>query len=1098
MLSVIPPPTEQPHTHFVPEVPVNPVPIPKVTQPNPQPLTVEELIQDRLNLDIQPVISYPSSGIEYVDCPINQLDTFAFRVAKKYAQYIPPRCSSSEKPVVIALLGPSTLDYLVTMLALAKLGHTVLYLSTRISKEAHENLLQLTGSSNIFIHPSFRKLATSLQKDLPELEVYEIAEQNSYHYDIGQILSDTRLTKGLDPEQETGNVAYIIHSSGSTGLPKPVFLTHRAVINNYSQNVNMRGFITLPLYHGHGICSLFRTVYSCKSLHLYNASLPLTKQYLVDTMRAHDFEVFYGVPYALKLLAESEEGIELLAKFKIVMFGGSPCPDSLGNKLVARGVNLVSHYGTTETGQLMTSFRPPGDEQWDWVRPNPRVKPYLRFEERGDGLYELINLDGWPSKVTMNRPDGSYATKDLFKKHPTIEAYKYYARLDDTIVLVNGEKAIPLQMEGAIRNNGLVAEAVVFGSGKASLGLMLIPSQDAEGLSKVEILNAVWPSVEIANEAMPAYAKISRDMIICLPVGTKYPVTDKGTVIRQAFYCHFEQEIECSYEEKDEGDLDLSELELRDFIRTQMQEIIPLDDPSQLTDDTDFFSLGMDSLQSTRLRAVLFKNLDLKGQKLGLNVVFDYPTIRLLAKNIDSIRAGVTTERESVEDEMRALIEKYSSFKKHIPGLEGPEGQYILVTGATGSLGAHTIAHLATIPSVKEIYCPIRATTPSAAQARLHASLRTRNLILSPTSLSKLHPFPAALTSPTLSLPPETHTHLTTHLTHILHLAWSVNFNLHLLSFSDCLLTTQNLIGLCLSSRRPAPATFTFCSSTSTSTRTPPDAIITEALPTSFTHAQKMGYAQSKLVAENICHRAATQNPNLPINVARVGQIIGDTKSGIWNPRESIPMMLQTARTIHALPKLDEEIRWLPVDIVAKGLVEISLNGPPPSSDNATTTTIPEPNLPNTFNILNPHPLHWTRDLLPLLRTTTPSLPAFEKVSTMEWLERLRGSDPDPERNPPVRLLKFFEGRYGGEWVGGEGEGGCMDDDGEVGGKMGIIKVFNKWETRKAQAWSEALREVAMVEGGVVGSAVLGRIVGYLIGVWDAEEEEKMRKKEIS
>lgn len=108
----------------------------------------------------------------------------------------------------------------------------------------------------------------------------------------------------------------------------------------------MRAFITLPLYHNHGICNLFRAIYCGKPLHLYNADLPLTHDYLTKIMRKHQFEIFYGVPYALKLLAESEEGMEVLRNLKITMFGGSACPDDLGNMLVKSGVNLIGHYGS--------------------------------------------------------------------------------------------------------------------------------------------------------------------------------------------------------------------------------------------------------------------------------------------------------------------------------------------------------------------------------------------------------------------------------------------------------------------------------------------------------------------------------------------------------------------------------------------------------------------------------------------------------------------------------------------------------------------------------------------------------------------------------
>lgn len=90
----------------------------------------------------------------------------------------------------------------------------------------------------------------------------------------------------------------------------------------------------------------------------------------------------------------------------------------------------------------MTSFRPEGDKAWNYVRENDKLKPYLRWVPRGPNLFECTVTDGWPAKVTSNCDDGSYATKDLFEPHPEIpHAWKYIARLDDTIVLVNGESS---------------------------------------------------------------------------------------------------------------------------------------------------------------------------------------------------------------------------------------------------------------------------------------------------------------------------------------------------------------------------------------------------------------------------------------------------------------------------------------------------------------------------------------------------------------------------------------------------------------------------------------------------------------------------------
>lgn len=111
----------------------------------------------------------------------------------------------------------------------------------------------------------------------------------------------------------------------------------------------MKAFITLPLYHNHGICNLYRAIHCGKQIHLYNADLPLAHNYLAKIMRTHRFEIFYGVPYALKLLSETDEGMSLLRDLKVVMYGGSACPDDLGNSLVDHGVNLVGHYGAYVT-----------------------------------------------------------------------------------------------------------------------------------------------------------------------------------------------------------------------------------------------------------------------------------------------------------------------------------------------------------------------------------------------------------------------------------------------------------------------------------------------------------------------------------------------------------------------------------------------------------------------------------------------------------------------------------------------------------------------------------------------------------------------------
>ena len=199
----------------------------------------------------------------------------------------------------------------------------------------------------------------------------------------------------------------------------------------------------------------------------------------------------------------------------------------------------------------------------------------------------------------------------------------------------------------------------------------------------------------------------------------------------------------------------------------------------------------------------------------------------------------------------------------------------------------------------------------------------------------------------------------------------------------------NHLLALCKSSPSGLASMY-FCSSVSTCTRatTTP---VPESVP-DLEWAQGMGYAQSKSVAEHICARTAAQQ-GITARVLRVGQIVGDTQHGVWNAQEAVPMMMQTAVTVGALPRLQETPSWLPVDTVAAAVADISLS--------EATSVFTNVTHPKTFNFIN--------DLLPALRSAGLE---FEEVEPKEWIRRLRASNPDPEANPPIKLVDFFASKY--------------------------------------------------------------------------------------
>ncbi|KAI9369802.1 hypothetical protein BJX61DRAFT_545228 [Aspergillus egyptiacus] len=958
--------------------------------------TIDDLIRARAegNTADEPIVAYPHHGTQYKYYTPRELHHLVEAAAVRYSQVIPQRKTSDDPVQVVGLLGPSDFTYVITLLAISRLGHSVLLLSTRIAEDAYVSLIENTKASFLIAYPGFQNVATNVAQRTGV--VLQPVLQCADYTNIEAKLPEAQLDGGI----ESKNVTWIIHSSGSTGHPKPIFQTHSGALRNYANNFGLKGFITLPAFHAHGISCLFRAVHSCQLIYMFNADLPLTATHLLTTLKEHpDIEVLYAVPYGLKLLSETEEGIRALSRLELVMFGGSSCPKPIGDKLAQNGVRLVSHYGTTETGQLMTSFRERSDLDWDYVRPGPSLLPYIRWEEQMPGIYELCVLEGWPSKVASNRPDGAYATKDLFEKHPTKEnAWRYYARLDDTLVLENGEKANPLSIEGVCRNHPNIAEAIAFGSNRPRLGLFLIRADSCSGETDEQIIDLVMPAIEKCNAESPAYAYLSRDMIRVLPADSQYRKTDKGTVIRAAFYRSFADQIDQVYDQEDSsGSQVLERDELVAFLRKSLLEIASIE-PSGLQDSTDLFSLGVDSLQSLRLRSVILKTLDLGGQKLSQNFVFENPSISAMAEELTRLRLGNGPQQQvPVEERMEKLIEKYGNgFKTHVPVPRDEDGQYIVVTGATGSLGAHIVSQLVRTEQVRRVYCLVRAPSSLSASHRVWESLHARYLMSSipPDAERKIVALPADLSKDRLGLDHTAYEEIISSVTAVIHCAWSVNFNWALESFEQsCIAGTRNLIDLCLDTRGPLPAKFSFCSSVSTVAHTP-GTWVPEALPESLSYAQSTGYAQSKLVAEHVVNRAY-HSTTTAARVLRIGQIIADTKHGIWNAAEAIPMIFRTAETIKALPLLDEILSWTPVDTIASAIIE---------------ATILSSVTDEVLNITNPTLVHWTHDLLPLLFRAGLS---FDKVHKKEWLNRLRHSNQDPTLNPPIKLLSFFTAKYG-------------------------------------------------------------------------------------
>ncbi|KAK7454620.1 hypothetical protein VKT23_011373 [Stygiomarasmius scandens] len=935
-------------------------------------------------------IPEPDNAIKLRFLTYNDVLRAVDRLAWYYASLdLMPKVETGEVPPVrsIAVLVTSAVDETLLELALAKLGLTALLLSVNNSVPAVAHLTKLVKATHLIYSPKFSEEAKEAQ-DLLSSQGINIGIVEDKRFPLWgpegvENASIKPFPPVLTPEQESPRPAIYLHSSGSTGFPKPVAITHYGLIANIAINQDKTGFSTLPVFHGYGHFALFRCMYPGKPFVLFPPHLPLTSANVCAVHAiAPDSRQCFAVPYVIKLLGETEEGVKMMASFDVVSYAGAPLP----------------------TGTLMNSSRDfVTDKDWNWVRPTALSKHYLAFEPQGNDTFEVIVRDGYPPKIETNRPDGSYATKDLFLRHPDHnDRYRYIGRLDDTLVHILGEKTNPVPMELGIRGNSpYVAEAIVFGAGKPQTGCLILPSELAKDMSKKDLMQKIWPVIEEVNEQAPSHSRLLPEMIEFLPYGTAIPVATKMSILRPACYAKFKDLIENIYSRFEQGGSEvtkkrLNKYELEDYLLEALKKTIGPAKAAKLDKRVDLFALGVDSLQATRVRNMCQKELDLGDHVLGQNVVYEQPSVEKLVNYILDLQSG-NAQTGNVHSRMLEMVARWTArLETHKSSsdakLKPVDARVILLTGATGSLGAHILYQLVSSSTVHKVICLSRASSHEESRNRVKESLKLRKLPL--PADEKFDSYSANPNLPLFGLTEEEYNAIRSEVTDVIHNAWPVNFNISIDSFDEYIGGTVNLMNLCLQSPFSEPASFYFSSSIS-SRQGSPDEICTEDYADSPATAAGTGYAQSKWVVEKLCQNAA-EIASLPVGVFRIGQMVGDTVNGVWNETEAWPLMFKSTNTVGALPLIDENPSWLPVDHAGSAIAEIVTREQPLSKS-------------EVYHIVNPNVSVGWSEILDGLEAAGL---CFDRVDIQTWLERLVKSDQDGERNPSIKLLPFWRQRW--------------------------------------------------------------------------------------
>lgn len=331
----------------------------------------------------------------------------------------------------------------------------------------------------------------------------------------------------------------------------------------------------------------------------------------------------------------------------------------------------------------------------------------------------------------------------------------------------------------------------------------------------------------------------------------------------------------------------------------------------------------------------------------------------------------------------------------------------VLITGATGSLGSHMVAHYANLPTVSSVIALNRRNKCSGLDslARQIAALSSRDLTLSPPALAKLSAFEVDMTKAFLGLPPATYNQLKKSVTHVVHNAWPMNAKQPLSAFTPQFRVLRNLIDLAalVSAHHSSDSkvSFQFISSIATVGHYP----LHEGSPHvpeqrgTIEHVLPNGYGDAKFVCERILdetlHKHSTR---FNIMAVRLGQVAGSSISGYWNENEHLPFLLKSSQTLRVLPKFEGPLSWTPVDAVAAVCADLALGG----------------SSAGVYHIDNPVRQPWNK-MLPLLALEL-GIPEKNIIPFKEWIKRVRSfpseAAPGCDLNPAKRLVDFLEADF--------------------------------------------------------------------------------------
>ncbi|MBU2661362.1 AMP-binding protein [Bacillus cabrialesii] len=469
----------------------------------------------------------------------------------------------------VAIWASNIPEWLAVQFATAKIGAVLVTVNTNYQAHELDYLLKQSDAAALLVMDSYRgtsytDILNSLIPELPEAEPGQLTSKRypflktlvyigekrlpgMYHWDDTEILAKTVTDAELEARMnslEKDDVINMQYTSGTTGFPKGVMLTHFNVTNNAANIAECmaltsqdRMCIPVPFFHCFG-CVL--GVLACVSVGA--AMIPVQEFDPVTVLKTVEKEkctALHGVPTMfISELHHPDFDAYDLSTLRTGIMAGSPCPSEV-MKAVIEGMgmkDITIAYGQTEASPVITQTRA-NDSFIRRVETTGRALPHAEVKivkpgtcrevqrgvqgelcTRGYHVMKGYYKDEEATRKAIN-PDGWLFTGDLAVMDE--DGYcRITGRLKDMLIR-GGENIYPREIEEFLYRHPAILDVQVVGVPDAKFG------EEAAAWIKLK------DGKTVSSEELKAYCKgkIARHKIPRYVIFTdEYPMTASGKI----------------------------------------------------------------------------------------------------------------------------------------------------------------------------------------------------------------------------------------------------------------------------------------------------------------------------------------------------------------------------------------------------------------------------------------------------------------------------------------------------------------------------------------------------------------------------------------